>query len=90
MAFATLVMAQLIHVFDCRCSISIFHRNIFENKYLLLAVFISLIMMIGVIYVEPLQPIFRTVDLNGLDWITVLIAGAIPSLVFGFGKVFKR
>ena len=31
-AFATLVMAQLIHVFDCRSSRSIFHRNFFENK----------------------------------------------------------
>src|SRR5690606_14748248 len=30
-AFATLVMAQLIHVFDCRSSRSIFHRNFFEN-----------------------------------------------------------
>ena len=33
-AFATLVIAQLIHVFDCRSEISVFSRNPFENKYL--------------------------------------------------------
>lgn len=90
MAFTTLVMAQLIHVFDCRCDISIFHRNILENKYLLLAVFSSFALMICVMYIEPLQPIFRTVGLNTKEWLSVIFAGAIPSFVFGFKKVIKK
>lgn len=90
MAFATLVMAQLIHVFDCRSDISVFHRNPFENKYLLLAVLSSLLLLIGVIYIEPLQPIFRTVPLNLFDWILVTVAGAVPTLAFGIGKLFTR
>ena len=40
-AFATLVLAQLIHVFDCRSETSIFSRNPFGNKYLVWAVLSS-------------------------------------------------
>src|SRR5690606_26927563 len=67
-AFATLVMAQLIHVFDCRSSRSIFHRNILENKYLVLAVVSSLVLMLGVMYIEALQPIFNTVSIGLREW----------------------
>ena len=49
-AFATLVLAQLIHVFDCRSERSIFSRNPFGNKYLVGAVLSSLLLMLAVIY----------------------------------------
>ncbi len=90
MAFTTLVMAQLIHVFDCRSDISIFHRNIFENKYLIFAVLSSILLLVGVIYIEPLQPIFRTVELNLNDWIVTLLFGAIPTFAFGIRKLFNH
>ncbi|GAA3323365.1 hypothetical protein GCM10020331_046940 [Ectobacillus funiculus] len=57
-AFATLVLAQLIHVFDCRSEHSVFHRNPFGNVYLVGAVIISVLLMLVVIYYPPLQPIF--------------------------------
>ena len=62
-AFATLVLAQLIHVFDCRSERSIFDRNPFENIYLLGAVLSSILLMLVVIYYPPLQPIFHTVPI---------------------------
>src|SRR5690606_9964286 len=67
-AFATLVMAQLIHVFDCRSNHSIFHRNPLENRWLVLAVLASTAMLVSVIYIDVLQPIFKTAPLNGADW----------------------
>ncbi|NEW05452.1 calcium-translocating P-type ATPase, SERCA-type [Paenibacillus sp. SYP-B3998] len=88
-AFATLVMAQLIHVFDCRSSRSIFHRNPLQNKYLVLAVLSSLILMLAVMYVEQLQPIFKTVPLGWKDWILVLAAAGIPTFFMGLGSVFS-
>lgn len=88
-AFATLVMAQLIHVFDCRSSRSIFHRNPFQNRYLVLAVLSSLILMLAVMYVEALQPIFKTVPLGWKDWILVLIAAGIPTFLMGLGSVLS-
>jgi Ca2+-transporting ATPase len=89
-AFATLVMAQLIHVFDCRSSRSIFHRNPLQNRYLVLAVLSSLMLMLGVMYVEQLQPIFKTVPLGWKEWILVLIAAGIPTFLMGFGSVMQK
>ncbi|MDO7905258.1 calcium-translocating P-type ATPase, SERCA-type [Paenibacillus sp. JX-17] len=87
-AFATLVMAQLIHVFDCRSSRSIFHRNPFQNKYLVLAVLSSVILMLAVMYIEPLQPIFKTVPLGLREWAIVLVAAGIPTFLMGAGSVW--
>ncbi|MEK3915335.1 calcium-translocating P-type ATPase, SERCA-type [Paenibacillus sp. FSL H7-0331] len=89
-AFATLVMAQLIHVFDCRSSRSIFHRNPLQNRYLVLAVLSSLLLMLAVLYIEPLQPIFKTVPLNIKDWIVVLIFAGIPTFLMGFGSLMSK
>ncbi|MFC4778366.1 calcium-translocating P-type ATPase, SERCA-type [Paenibacillus sp. GCM10023252] len=86
-AFATLVMAQLIHVFDCRSSRSIFHRNPLQNKYLVLAVLSSLLLMLGVLYIEALQPIFKTVPLNVREWCLVFVAAGIPTFFMGIGSV---
>ncbi|MBB6636552.1 calcium-translocating P-type ATPase, SERCA-type [Cohnella thailandensis] len=88
-AFATLVMAQLIHVFDCRSSRSIFHRRFFENKFLVLAVLSSLLLMLAVLYVEPLQPIFKTVPLTLRDWALVFVAAGIPTFAMGIGSVWS-
>ena len=86
-AFATLVMAQLIHVFDCRSSRSIFHRKLLENKALVAAVLSSIALLLAVLYWDPLQPIFKTVDLSMRDWSLVLVFSAIPTILFGIGSV---
>nr|WP_239565518.1 calcium-translocating P-type ATPase, SERCA-type [Brevibacillus fulvus] len=88
-AFATLVMAQLIHVFDCRSEYSVFHRNPFENKYLVMSVISSLLLVIAVIYLDPLQPIFKTVDLTLRDWALIFVAGGVPTFVAGIGGALK-
>ncbi|OZU90378.1 ATPase [Virgibacillus indicus] len=85
-AFTTLVMAQLIHVFDCRSEHSIFSRNPFENVYLLLAVISSLLLLLVVIYWEPLQPIFHTTFLGVRDWMLIIAMSALPTVLFGFTK----
>jgi Ca2+-transporting ATPase len=88
-AFATLVMAQLIHVFDCRSSRSIFHRNMFQNRYLVFAVLSSIILLLAVLYIEPLQPVFKTVPLDLRDWAITLVAAGIPTFVMGIGSVWS-
>ncbi|OAB33812.1 calcium-translocating P-type ATPase, SERCA-type [Paenibacillus glacialis] len=87
-AFATLVMAQLFHVFDCRSSRSVFHRNPFQNKYLVLAVLSSVLLMLGVFYIEPLQPIFKTVPLGLREWALTIVAAGIPTFLMGAGSVW--
>ncbi|WP_090872896.1 calcium-translocating P-type ATPase, SERCA-type [Oceanobacillus limi] len=85
-AFTTLVMAQLIHVFDCRSENSVFDRNPFENIYLVFAVLSSILLLLVVIYWEPLQPIFHTTALSLRDWMLILGLGSLPTVLFGFTK----
>lgn len=86
MTFTTLVMAQLIHVFECRSEKSIFARNPFENKYLLFAVLSSVLLLLIVVYWPPLQPIFHTTALGVLDWLIVLILSLLPTILFAYTK----
>ncbi len=88
-AFVTLVMAQLIHVFDCRSSRSIFHRNPLQNVWLVLAVASSLLLMFPVLYVDALQPIFKTVPLGLVDWGLVLVFAGIPTFLMGLGSLLS-
>ncbi|MDR4886556.1 calcium-translocating P-type ATPase, SERCA-type [Fredinandcohnia sp. QZ13] len=80
-AFATLVLAQLIHVFDCRSERSIFHRNPFQNMYLVWAVISSIVLMLIVIYYPPLQPVFKTYAIEPRDWLLVIGMSAIPTFL---------
>ena len=81
-AFATLVMAQLIHVFDCRCERSIFDRNPFENIYLFGAVIVSILLLLVVIYYPPLQGIFHTMPIALFDWLLIIGLAALPTFLF--------
>lgn len=88
-AFTTLVLAQLIHVFDCRSEYSIFARNPFENKYLVGAVLSSLLLMFPVIYYEPLQKIFHTAPILPIDWLLIIAMASIPTFLLA-GSFYIR
>lgn len=88
-AFATLVLAQLIHVFDCRSETSVFSRNPFENIYLLGAIISSIFLMVIVIYYPPLQPIFKTVPITPGDWMLIIGMSGIPTFLLA-GSLLTR
>lgn len=90
-AFVTLVMTQLIHVFECKSE----KKNIFEipvlnNIALVLSVICSLAMILGVIYIPSLQSIFKTVALSADDWILVAGFSALGPVLASFIKMRKR
>lgn len=89
-AFATLVLAQLIHVFDCRSEHSVFHRNPFQNLYLVFAVLSSLLLMLVVIYYPPLQPIFHTVTIGIREWLLIVGLASIPTVALAGFHIFKK
>lgn len=88
-AFATLVLAQLIHVFDCRSEQSIFARNPFGNQYLVWAVISSLLLMLIVIYYPPLQPVFHTKSIVMRDWLLIIGMASLPTFLL-IGSFFVR
>ncbi|KOO40704.1 calcium-translocating P-type ATPase, SERCA-type [Priestia koreensis] len=88
-AFATLVLAQLIHVFDCRSEKSVFDRNPFQNLYLVGAVISSVLLMLVVIYYPPLQPIFHTIPIVPRDWMVIVGLASIPTFLLA-GSLLTR
>lgn len=81
-ALSTLVLSQLIHVFECRSEKhSLFEINPFTNIYLIGAVLMSIAMLLAVIYVAPLQVIFDTVTLGMGQWLIVLFFSGIIAFI---------
>lgn len=75
----TLVLSQLIHVFECKSETKgFFDINPFSNKYLVYSVLSSVILLLAVIYVSFLNTVFGTIPLKTNEW---LIAGGISLLV---------
>lgn len=81
-SLSTLVMSQLIHVFECRSERhSIFQIKIFTNIYLVGAVLVSIIMLSCVIYIPFLQGVFHTVPLAINQWLIILFFSGIIGFV---------
>lgn len=78
MALSTLVMSQLLHVFECRSERhSIFEIKLFTNMYLVGAVVISIIMLLSIIYIPFFSSIFHTTVLGINHWLIVLFFSTI-------------
>lgn len=90
MAFATLSITQLVHVFNVRSDKSIFRVNLFRNRYLIYAFICSLALLLVVMVVPALQAAFGIVALSAGQWLTV-IGLALVTVVFSeIGKLLKR
>ena len=96
MAFLTLGILELVHSFNIKSEESIFKIGIFENKYLVGALVLGVILQVVVVVVSPLAQVFSLVPLTGIQWVyTILIAIAPIPIVeiqkavngYKFGRV---
>lgn len=82
LALGTLVLSQLIHVFECRSEkLSLFEINPFTNLYLIGAVGISVLMLLSIVYVPALQRVFHTIPLQLGQWLIILFFSGIISFI---------
>lgn len=85
-SLVTLVMSQLIHVFECKSETkSIFKINIFNNVKLILAVLVSTALLVMAVAFPPLQTVFETVTLTSHQLLIALgfsVAIPIVSAIF--------
>jgi Ca2+-transporting ATPase len=80
MVFTTLCFTQLYHVMAVRSEReSLFTQGFFSNPYLLMAVAISFILQMAIVYVPSLNLIFKTQPLSVFQ---LFICVAVSSLVF--------
>lgn len=91
MAFATLVLAQLIHVFDCRSADrGLLDRSPFGNRWLLLAVLSSFSLLMAAIYAPSLRAVFRTVPPSPAGWAFICAAAVVPTAAAQLGSLRSR
>ena len=87
MTFVVLTLFQLFNSLNFRSlKHSIINRKIFGNPWLLGALVLSILMMIAVVHLPPLQVAFHTRSLLTSDW---LIAAAVASSVLWAVELFK-
>lgn len=90
-AFVTLVVTQLIHVFECKSERkNIFEIPIFNNIPLVLSVLLSLAMILGVVYIPAFQEIFKTAALSINDWIIIGGLSAFGPVIASFFRVNRK
>jgi Ca2+-transporting ATPase len=90
MAFTTLMMFQLVNVFNARSDEYSAFRGLFRNTWLWLAVGLSLLLQVAVIYVPFLQQAFSTTSLSGLDWLRCLVAASSVLWLRELSKMVTR
>jgi len=90
MAFTTLMMYQLFDVYNCRSRRRSAFVGFFDNKWLLVAIAISLGTHILVIYVPVLQAAFHTVPLSLADWTIATAVSASLLIAMELAKIGLR
>lgn len=81
MAFAVLSLSQLFHSFNVRSEKSLLKIDILSNMKLVYSFFLGIILQVAVISVPALAVIFRTANLNFVQWLIVALLSASPILV---------
>ena len=90
-ALATLIISQLVHVFECKSETKgIFSINYFDNLKLIGAVLISLGVLAAAMYIPVVQTVFSTVSLGKTPLLISLgFSFAVP-VISGIGMFFSR
>jgi Ca2+-transporting ATPase len=90
-AFVVLACTQLFHAFNCRSQTeSLFKIGVFTNNKLLLATGISFVLQMAVVYVPPLQMVFKTEPLSPFDWVLVIGLSSMPLWAMEVFKYVRR
>ncbi|MBO6232601.1 MAG: cation-translocating P-type ATPase [Clostridia bacterium] len=90
MAFITLALSELVHVFNIRNNQkSIFRTSIFNNSKLILAIIASAALMFVILLVEPLRNIFSIPVLPTQNILELLGLVFAPILIVELFKLFK-
>jgi P-type Ca2+ transporter type 2C len=90
-AFTVMVVAQLVHAFNCRSERwSLFQVGLWTNRPLLLAFTLSLGTQVVVLTVPAVSTIFKVVPLPIEDWALMGAMGLSPLVIMELVKIFRR
>ncbi|SHM52259.1 Ca2+-transporting ATPase [Caldanaerovirga acetigignens] len=90
-AFTTLIFSELLRAYTSRSeTYSVFKIGFFTNRFMVLGTFISLILLLAVIYIPFLRTVFDTTYLTFMEMDIILLFGLIPFASAEISKIFLR
>lgn len=90
-AFTVLVVAQLVHVFNCRSErLSLFQLGVWTNRPLVWAFLLSLVVQVAVLTVPAAARIFKVAWVPIEDWILMGAMGVLPFVIMESIKWLRR
>ncbi len=90
-AFTVMVVAQLVHAFNCRNErLSLFQLGVGTNRALLWAFLASFAIQLAVLIVPAVALIFKVVPLPVEDWELMGVAAILPFLIMEIVKALRR
>jgi Ca2+-transporting ATPase len=89
--FTVMVVAQLVHVFNCRSDRwSLFQMGVTTNHALIWAVVASLTLQVGILTIPFMEPIFKVAPLPIEDWELMVAMALLPLAIVEAIKWFRR
>ena len=90
-AFTVMVVAQLVHGFNCRSErLSLFQLGVGTNRPLVWAFLLSLVVQMAVLMVPAAAPIFKVASLPIEDWLLMGAMVVLPFLIMEAIKLLRR
>lgn len=93
LVFALMCIDSLIFAFSVRSfKKTVFRTDIFSNHYLVGGVSISFLLLVGAVYLPPLQKLLATQPLGAAEWLAIFCISAAEILLIEFSKkiIFKK
>lgn len=91
MAFITLSLSQIIHSLNQHSStISFFSKKHARNWYLYLAMFISITVLLMLVFVKPIAKFLSLQQPNLFEWAVIILLSLVPLVVVEIYKLIKK
>lgn len=90
MAFVSLGLLELVHSFNIKSEESIFKVGLFENKYLMGAFILGVILQIVVVVIPSVAEVFKLVPLTQAQWMYTFGISILPLVIMEIQKAFNK
>ena len=91
MAFITLCLSQIIHSLNQHSStISFFSKKHARNLYLYLAMLISLIVLLMLVFIKPIATFLSLQQPTLLEWLIIIILSLVPLIIVEIHKLITK
>ena len=90
MAFVSLGLLELVHSFNIKSEESIFKVGLFENKYLMGAFILGVILQIVVVVIPSVAEVFKLVPLTQVQWMYTFGISILPLVIMEIPKAFNK